>query len=360
MLVYFVVLFVVVVCAQVAGKTRAYPAVSRLFLFIAFAVMVLAAGMRNRSVGTDTGSYVGYFNDLHAFGDVAALTNKMGEHGFWMLTWLVRQMSNQYVVYLLVIAVIVVGCFERAIVINSTHIVISFFVFITMGFYSFFFNGARQGIATSIVCLAIGPLLEHNFKKYLAYVLLAYLFHKTAIVMLPLYFVFNRPNTVRNNLIVAIIGCFTALFFRTIVESASHIDARYMDYYPLPSDPGGGYLYTGFIMVLGVFFLIFKNSVRVDRVRYDRFLNMFLFGMMIGIVSSLLKAEPSGMLRFGLYFNLAAVFLWPIVFQNLPDRLSKFAVGYSFVVGYLLYFAGTTQLWSDLAPYRFNASVFLR
>jgi hypothetical protein len=125
-------------------------------------------------------------------------------------------------------------------------------------------------------------------------------------------------------------------------------------------ESGGGFILAGFYLVLGIFFLFFKKSVNIDQSQYACFLNMFLFGVMIGVVSSVLKANPSGFFRFTIYFNYTVIFLWPIVFKNTKDRLSKFIIGYLFVLGYLVFFALTTERFSDLVPYKFNPLFFIK
>jgi hypothetical protein len=357
MLIYLINLSVVVLAAYLARKSK-YALFSKFLLGIAFVSMVLVAGLRNRTVGSDTGDYIRDFNNIRTLADVAAYGSTMGEYGFWILIWLIHFVSNDYMVFFTAIALIVVGCYQRAIIAYSGEIGISFFVFIAMGFYTFFFNGARQGIACAIYALAIGPMFDRNFKKYFAFVLLAFLFHKTAIMTLPVYFIVNRDNTIKNNLFIVLIGGVAATFYENIVEVASRVDARYA--YNLVPGEGGGYLMAAFSFVLGVFFLAFKKSVHIDRARYDRFLNMFVFGVMIGGVSTVLSANPSGALRFRVYFEVASVFLWPIVFMNISDRLSKFVLGYFFVIGFLIFYVLTTQRFSDLVPYNFNPSLPLR
>ena len=236
----------------------------------------------------------------------------------------------------------------------STNIVISFFVFITMGFYTWSFNGARQGIACAIYSLAIGQMLKRNFLKYVGYVLLAFLFHKTAIMTLPMYFVFNRPNSFKNNLFTIVLGFAAVMFIDSIIGVASSLDTRYAVYGT--AGEGGGYILFGFDIVLSVFFLIFRNSIRSDRYQYDRFLNMFLFGVMITAVSTILNMDPSGLRRYNAYFDLGIIFMWPIVFKNINDRLPKFIIGYLFIIGYIIFFTMTTERFSDLVPYRFNSS----
>jgi hypothetical protein len=351
MLIYYFSLIVVVLAAFLARRSRS-PAISRAFLGIAFASMVLVAGMRDQNIGSDTGNYVRASNQIQTFADAM----KIGEdYGFWILTWLVHFISDQYVVYLLAIAMIVVGCYQRVIVAHSDDIVLSFFVFITIGPYVFFFNGARQGIACAIYALSIGAMLKRNPVKYVVYVLVAFLFHKTAIMMLPVYLIFTRANTFKNNLVIASIGVAIAVFTEFATVIAPGLDMQYSMY--LASGEGGGYYMVGISAVVSVFLLIFKKSVSIGRDRYDRYLNMILFSLMIGVISSVFSLNPSGLLRYVVYTGIAGVLIWPIVFKNLPDRRERIAAGYLFVVYCLVMFTLTTERFSDLAPYKFNPSL---
>jgi hypothetical protein len=53
-------------------------------------------------------------------------------------------------------------------------------------------SGLRQGLAIQIVFYAIRFVETRNFRKYLVYILLATSIHWTAIILLPLYFLFNK------------------------------------------------------------------------------------------------------------------------------------------------------------------------
>jgi hypothetical protein len=355
MLIYFITLFIVILAVHMAGKTKSQIRISRLFLFSGFAAMVLIAGLRNRSVGTDTGNYVRSFSSIWTFDDALAYGNKYGEYGFWLLNWCVHIISDEYMALLMAIALIVVGCYQRAIILYSRNWTISFFVFIAMGFYTFFFNGARQGIACAIYALAIGPLLERKLRAYVGYVLLAGLFHKTAIMMLPVYFIFDTTNTTRKNVLIILIGIAVAAMFQGIVGLGAQIDARYASYGT--AGEGGGYLIIGLTAVLGVFFFMFKKHVNMERERYELYLNMFFFGAVISVVSALLSVNPSGFLRFSMYFNVSAIFLWPIIYKNLISRSSRMLFGYLFSTCYLVLFYLTTERFSNLIPYTFNPAI---
>ena len=354
--IYLINLAIVVLAAFQAQKSKSVF-ISRFLLGIAFVSMVLVAALRDRTIGTDTGSYVGDFNRIRTFADAMSNGNKGGEYSFWILEWLVHLVSSEYLFFFLAVALIVVSCYEWIIAEYSANLAITFFIFIAM-FYTFFFNAARQGIACAIFALAIGPLLKRNFIKYAVIVLLAFLFHNTAIVMLPAFFLVNRAATFKNSLIIVLVGFVMLFFADRLIAFAATYQPRYAGYGEKGS--GGGYLSVGFSVANFIFLYAFKNSITIRRSHYDCFLNMLLLDMLISLGATFLGTDPSGLLRIGFYLGFVNMFIWAIVFKNLSTPLSKFVIGYFFLLVHLAYFVLATERFSNLAPYKFNPFVLVR
>ena len=69
----------------------------------------------------------------------------------------------------------------------------SILLFISLGFYYTSFNMIRQFIAIAIVMLSYKYLIEKNFLKFFMIVLCASLFHMSALIFIPFYFI-SRCN----------------------------------------------------------------------------------------------------------------------------------------------------------------------
>jgi len=349
--IYLINLFIVVLAVFLASRERSVVA-SRIYLAIALASMVLVAGLRDQYVGTDTGYYILDFSLVRTFNDAINRGSEDREFGLFILSWLTHFISDRYMAFLFTIALIAVGCYSRAILRYSKNTVISFFVFITMGFYTFFFNGARQGLACAIYALAIGPLLERNLKKYLAYVLAASLVHRSALVTLPVYFLFNKENTIKTRLLILLLGCAGAYFFHAMIDISSRFTDRFADYGG--AGAAGGYYSVALVCALCLFFFVVRKPIQEYRDEYDLFLNLFSFGTIISVVPTLFGADPSGILRLNIYFSFSAVFLWPILFKNLKQPgLRAFFVIF-FVSLHVVLYILSTERFSDLIPYTFN------
>lgn len=322
-----------------------------IFISVAFISLVLTASLRSETVGTDSPSYVYFFEQLNDYDELVRMILLTWEFGFWLFVWLIHLISDNYFLLFFSTAVIVITCYQCSILSHSINILISQFVFITMGFYTFFFNGARQGIACSIYSLAIGPLIKQQFKPYLVYVFLATIFHKSAIIAIPFYFI-NTAKTLKVKVIFGLVVMVCAYYFMSLVELISNIDSRYMKY--AASDNGGGYLVTGMFCALSIFFITFSKYVTIDIKRYNLFLNMFVFGTLLSVVASLWSVDPSGIMRLSMYFNISAVFLWAIVFKNLEKSPYYMLFLSIFVFSYILYYILATYRFSNLIPYHLN------
>ena len=204
MLIYLIVL-VIVVSAVYAARRSKSAVITWLFIGIALATMVLTGGLRDRTVGTDTGYYVMDFDHVRTFASVIASGREKGEYGFWIrYGWCIYFPINMSISFLLTLVFVI--CHLWAMDLYSKQIEISFFFFITAGIYvppASMRNGRL--LPVPFMLLAVVLLIKGNFKKDLGLVLVASLFHQTALVAIPAYFVMRRPVTARNYAIIALI-----------------------------------------------------------------------------------------------------------------------------------------------------------
>src|SRR5690625_546823 len=173
---YLALLFIVVNVTHF-GRRLGTLGVQRLAVVIAGFTLVLFAGLRDSTVGTDTSTYVRWLDLVNSYESVWSFHV---EKGFTFVVFLSSQISENYYVLLTLIAIICVACYVFTIVRLVPKYETAIFLFITLGSYTFFFNGARQGVAAAVCFFALQFLLQRKMKLYMLLVLLATLFHKTA------------------------------------------------------------------------------------------------------------------------------------------------------------------------------------
>lgn len=346
MIPYLVLLFVVTGLALVgkrSGHTARAPYISMILL-----VLILFAGLRNVSVGTDTGTYRYLFETVYSVDDVWRTT----EIGFNALMVLCAEISTGYAVILTAVALITVSCYVRGILRMTEHYHTALFLFITLGAYTFFFNGARQGIAVSLCFLALPWLLDRRPVPYILMVGVAALFHHTALIALPLY-AFAQPRVSWRQLAFLGVGVVTMVAFLTVFVqlAADLLDDKYAAY--SEETEGGGVLMTAFLVAQGL--LLFFSGKRINNsdIRYARLLNVYLIGLVPVIAAGLSSVNPSGLLRLHFYFSHTAILLWPMLLSRLEKGRRNLLLLVLGVVA-VAFFVLTTTTFSDLVPYRFN------
>lgn len=354
MIPYFLVLTIGTFLAYLGRRLLGGRKLDSMVLFGVAFFLIAFSGLRDRTVGTDTGNYVGWFHRINSVED-ALLFNI--EKGYTLLSFLGTIIYDNYASVLLLTAVLVVGCYFKTIFAYVKRYELGIFVFISLGFFTFSFNGARQGIAIAICFLSLIFLIDRKLVPYLLLIALAMQFHKTAIVAVPLYFLAREKVGWREILFILLgMAIFTGfLSFFTQIAS-QFLDERFASY--SQEHRGGGHVTVAFLLVQALLFFVFKKQVSEGERLYARLLNIYLFGLIPAVASVVSGVNPSGVLRLSGYFSHVAIILWPMVFCSYSKLGNKliFGIGFSFCA--LLYFYLTTSAFSGLTPYRINMSVF--
>lgn len=349
---YLLLLLFVVVLAYV-GRRSGNEGVRRVSIGTLMLALVAFAGLRDFQVGTDTSNYVHMLMFSESFDSVTAQGTEVGYN---FLAWVARNVSESYTALLLMIAALVVSCYVPTIVKLTHRYETALYLFITLGIYTFFFNGARQGIAAAICFAAIPFLLQRRLPPYFMLVVLASLFHQTAWIALVLYPLAARRADWRR--LVALGGATVAavVFLQVFVGFAAEmLDDKFAAY--AEGGDGGGQILVAFLVGQGAMLYLLKGKVRDPEGHYGRLLNIYLIGLVPVLASTLSGVNPSGVLRLHLYFSPVAILLWPMVFLHLRDRSLRGVLALGFVGVTLLLFLLTTSAFSGLVPYGFNPEI---
>lgn len=349
---YLILLFTVTII--VYGGRRAGRQVQAVSLFVVSLLLVLFAGLRDRIVGTDTGTYVSIYSKVNTLVDIWRTT----EFGYNTLMLFAKLLSNEYASLLTIIAIIVVICYVVTIKKLVPRCETGLYLFITLGVYTFFFNGARQGIAAAICFYALPWLLNRKPMEYFLFVIFASFFHHTALLT-AFFYIIAIPKVSKQQLINVFIGTVIMVLFLSIfVDIASIlVDDKYAIY--AEKTVGGGHLTVAFLVVQGVLLYLVRNRIVNEPIYYSRLLNIYLIGLIPAIASVLANVNPSGVLRLSIYFTSTSIVLWPMVFYALSDAKFRDICSFVFLTVTLIYFYMTTSAFSRLSPYELNLGVLL-
>ena len=180
---------------------------NKLFLYVAIFMLVLVSGLR-ANIG-DTFYYMHAYN-IQDFTWEYIFSEK--DFGFGILQMLLKNYISEdpqiliFTTALLTNVFIVLPLFKY-----SKMVELSLYVYITGGLFLVTMNAIRQTLAAAIAFAATKYLIEGDWKKYFAVILIASTFHQTALLLIPVYFIVQLPAW--SKMTVFLIGGAVAVVF---------------------------------------------------------------------------------------------------------------------------------------------------
>ncbi|MBR5223566.1 MAG: EpsG family protein [Clostridia bacterium] len=217
MTVYFVVVLLTIIFSCLALPYEATTGESiltkrtlntKIFLFLVVTCLVLVAGLRYW-VGTDYGSYYAALERYPS--RLWEYIKEVDEPGFPIIASIINLFTKDGAVFIFVTAAFTIASILYITYKYTDTYVFSSLLFVFVGIWHGSFNGVRQFFAAAIILLGHRFILDKKPWKYLLCVLLAFLFHASAIVMIIPYFILRNKISVKNILIL-IIGSIILLY----------------------------------------------------------------------------------------------------------------------------------------------------
>lgn len=340
MLPYLLVLGFVMFWIALERKT-----LKRKAFFIPLIVLSLFAGVRSYLVGTDSGTYTRNFrSNLNVYNFEF---EKGVETGYQILEYILLRINADYFWLFFITSISIVCAYLSIIRKYSVNYTFSVFLFITLGIYTFFFNGLRQGIAMAIFSLATPYLLEKKFFPYLAICVFGSLFHITALFMIPFYYLVNLGIKPLYKIILTFLS---SLFISSfLINYIAATNQRYENYTEV-SEEAGGLLTLGFYTVLLVLIYLIIRIYKVTDKYTIKLFTFYAVGVVFIIPIALLGTNASGPQRLLNYFTWILVLLVPIVLKKINNSYITILT----VIIFLFYFVLLTHRFGNLIPYTLN------
>ncbi len=163
---------------------------SKYYFFISlipFIVLFLISALRYK-VGRDyTDTYVYTFNKI-----LQGSQNIRADLGFLLLNKIIIWFDGSAQWFFVLTSFIINFFVSKSIFKQSKNKMLSFFIYICGTFFFFSLNGIRQAIAMSFFYYSFRYVKEKKLYKYIICNLCGFLFHNSAILFLPLYFILSK------------------------------------------------------------------------------------------------------------------------------------------------------------------------
>jgi hypothetical protein len=325
MLVYYINLIAIVVLAVPLCLWRPATWKKILYLSLTFGYMWFIATFRE-GIGYDYQSYIDIFEQARAGGQSLGaifgnLINGGIEPGFYLLNRFLSLFVTSSVVMYGVYSFLMLAPVAYFIFRYCKDVWLSTWIYVTVTFFYTIMNFVRQGMAVSIILLGYKFLREKKTIPFLLLVLLAAMFHKTALIMIPVYFLCHLKLNWKLGLFYAGI---TLVLYMTSGFIIDFVTDYIFSYYKDSLWVNEGFSIT-FLFVPVVIFgacLALKFSWEKRDADANMLLNLLLFSLLIWVfITRHFIIE-----RFSMYMYIYAIAAVPAALsalQSPPEVLEK-------------------------------------
>ena len=168
-------------------------------IFLLFFTILLSLVVGCRSLDfKDTGAYVASFMSENGLSDYHLGDTSMyfGEKGFYLFEVLVRTITNSPRLYLLILSLVTLTIMARSISELSLYPLIGLCAYVARFITGRDCNQVRAALSYAILMLGVKYIRRKDWKRYFLIVFIAYMFHSSAVIAIPIYFVcvFLKPK----------------------------------------------------------------------------------------------------------------------------------------------------------------------
>lgn len=207
---------------------------NKIFVTCVTLQMILLSALRASFVGADTQYYIEYFqaiDDNYTWPQMVSYLagGFLGERRwfeplFTLFVKCVHIFTGNPQIYLSVIAIIIMIPLGKFIYDNSRNVALSFMIYMCLFFQCFGITAVRQSLALSIAVFGGYHFVkEQKIWNFFICVAVGMLFHVSAIIILPLYFVYHyKPGKVAKAVYIGIV-LLLLMFHDQIIEALSNV-----------------------------------------------------------------------------------------------------------------------------------------
>lgn len=290
------------------------------YLTFASIVLALLTGLRGKYVGSDTGVYMNNFLTMRRIPFFTAISEKSGrfEGGYKFLTRFVGIFTDSTVVFFCICAGIFAICLWIFINNNSKNKFMSIMLYFTVQGFSFQLSGVRQALAMGFVLISFEYMKQRKFWKFLFWVILGSLFHKSALAIIPMYFLAYFKINFKNFFFYVVVG-FSVIVFRTIFVNLLGTLLGFEHYLEGDGAQGGAIYVVLMYIVTIIIAYIYKEPFVKENKNNVLFFNMTFVSLIIYLLRYFVYIVE----RISFFYQFAFIILLPNVIESIPDKKTR-------------------------------------
>lgn len=253
---------------------------------------------------------------------------KIAEVGFRYFMKFCSVFSLPFTFFLFLFGVLWLLGYNKVINKYSPHIIISLILLI-VGSYNQSIFVLRQHLAMVVVFLSYKYIIEKDFPKYIGVIAIAFLLHQTAIIVLPLYFLYHVKGKMNVIMLMILVAVFLYYSFSYMLINVGNDVLRGYSLY-IDSDEKTNA--TGAIIV--AFELLTYTCTLKGHVLTDGINRILFLSLVVGLIISICGIGYNPTSRLVMYYTSISFLTIPIIVKYTKNNILKNAVVVLFVAVY--------------------------
>lgn len=332
-----VAIFVFAICSNELVKRvyREEEKQRKLFLFLTGLAIVLYMGLRDASVGSDTLGYIEKYRwyAQYSLNQILNLyRTDLKDPTYYAVGWLFSRIFSEPQFWLCFVSAVYISGVMLLVYRRSPAPLFSVFLFLCLSYVEFCMSGMRQAFAMGITLFALYPMEKRKPIPFVLIVVLASLFHTSAIVFLAAY-PMSKLKLGGKHLVIFLGSLILFFFFqdevRQLVQNV--FEANRLSGY---AESETALNFTGYLIQVVIFLFCALTYPRVKACyeHADLYYNLSFIGLTFQLFSSMV-AEA---FRLSLYFSVVNIVLLTMAL-TVSDRKHRDLVTFTVMIVFLIY-----------------------
>lgn len=286
-----------------------------IIIFLSFFLFLFIAGFRGENVGKDISQYKLIFELRNNYGILDSITGV--EPLFMAMTQLIGKITDNFQIMLFIYSFIAIIGPLYLINKYSSNVYYSLFLYIAMGFQATSFSGLRTAMAMSILCFAYEKAKNRELLKFLLMVIIACLFHRTALAFLIVYPLIPMKLTIKKVGLVGIGALIIYLFGKRIFSLITTI-SMFRKYSQFIRNTGS-ISFALVILIIFIILMVYYNNVKNKYGNVDHWYLMLLVAFLVQLAG----LYNTNIMRLTYYFYVPVLFIIPNTFDAIIDNRNR-------------------------------------
>lgn len=360
---YLLILFFVILCTYVDVFDENDKKKNLMYIFLCI-VLIIFAGTRFET-GSDWRAYTSAFKEVGTLNQLFNGTFTLGsmrmEHGYILLNSIIKSLGGSINEVFLIMALVTMGLIFISCKKYTPYYFVAILLYLRYGYPQTNFMFVRQGICIALFLYSIKYIYEKKLLKYYICITICVLFHKSSLILYPIYFIVNREyksSILIGLMILSVILGFTNWIRLTTIFTPDKIDASINEYL---NSGMSATLSIGMIEKIAVITiaLLFREKLNKRFKYFNVFLNLYVISFMAyySLIESYVLQQ-----RMVIIFNIAGIILISYFIYLGNSKLIKVIICTMIVGVVTIFFVKSIGLFnedSEYLPYKSYIPIYI-